>query len=197
MAKKKIAVVSYSLNPADPMTTDAVVFRDTLNQTGLYQASLVHQWALDETSNHFLSAAKWKEFSGIVICNFYYYWNLREVILSKLPVICANIGYVDDLGLGEMPQEHVSEHKFNVVQAHAITQGFPVGGLGIGNSVWLDSTSTLDHRVDGLVTTMANRPVLVAHKTHKLVYFGWYRMSDAQSGSPLFQLLSQAAQWAF
>jgi hypothetical protein len=194
---KKIAVLSYSLNTADPLTADAVVFRDTVNHAGAYSATLLAQSALDETATQFHSAAAWKAYSGIVICNFYPFWNLRELILSGLPVICANIGYVDDLGLGEAPREHASQHQFNVVKAHPITQGFAIGGLDSGNAVFLDSTSTLDHLVDPLVTTIANNPVLVAHRTHKLVYFGWYRMSQASTGSPLFKLLSQAVTWAF
>ena len=197
MAKKPIAIVSYSLNNADPLTADAVVFRDTINSLPAYNASLVHQWSFDETSPQFHSAAQWKAYAGVVIGPFYYYWNLRELILSGVPVICANIGYVDDLGLAEMPVEHVSQHLFNVVKAHPITAGFPLGGLDIGGTVWLDSTSTLDHLSDGLITTMTNRPVLVAHKTHKLVYFGWYRMSQATPASALFKLLKQAAAWAF
>ncbi len=106
---------------------------------------------------------------------------------------------MDDLGLGEEPQEHVSEHLCNVVATHPIITGagLAVGGLDIGSSVYLDSTFTLDHLVNVLITTPANRPVLIAHKTHKLVYFGWYRMSAASPGSPLFKLLVQSAKWAF
>ena len=198
-AKKKIAVVAYSLLKTDPLTADAIVFRDTLNKAG-YNAGLVAQSAFDETNAaHFKTAAQWKTYDGVVICGFYPYWNLRELTLSQLPVICANIGYVDDLGLGEDQQEHVSEHLCNVVAAHPIIAGagLAVGGLNIGNAVWLDSTSTLDHLVNELITTPANKPVLIAHKTHKLVYFGWYLMSAASAGSPLFKLIVSAAKWAF
>jgi hypothetical protein len=48
-----------------------------------------------------------------------------------------------------------------------------------------------------LVTTLASQAVLVAHKTHPLAYFGWYRMSLASAGSPRFKLLIQAAGWTF
>lgn len=196
---KRIAVIAYNLVPTDPLTTDAIIIRDTLNAAG-YAAQLVPQSWLDETdAAHFKKAAAWKKYAGIVICGFYVFWNLREVILSQRPVICANIGYVDDLGLGEDQQEHVSEHLFNIVAAHPIIAGagLAIGGLDIGSSVFLDSTLTLDHLVNVLITTPANKAVLIAHKTHKLVYFGWYRMSAASPASPLFKLLVQSAKWAF
>jgi hypothetical protein len=197
MAKKRIAVVAYSLTIDDPLTVDSIAFMNCLNQSGVYNATLVSQSCLDETSKSYWEAARWKRFAGVVITNFYQFWNLRELILAKLPVICANVGYVDDLGLAEMPQEHIIDHQFNVILAHPITSGFPLGGLDIGNAVWVDSTSTLDHNVNSLITTAANRAVLVAHKTHKLVYFGWYRLSFAQPNSPLFKLLLQSAKWTF
>ena len=196
---KRIAVIAYSLVASDPLTADAVVFRDTLNGAG-YTAELVPQSWLDETdAAHFKKAAAWSKYAGIVICGFYDFWNLRELTLSQRPVICADIGYVDDLGLGEDQQEHVSEHLFNIVATHPIITGAGLapGGLDIGASVFLDSTSTLDHHVNVLIATSANRAVLIAHKTHKLVYFGWYRMSAASPGSPLFKLLVQSAKWAF
>ncbi len=48
-AKKHIAVVAYSLLKTDPLTADAIVFRDTLNKAG-YNAELVAQSAFDETN---------------------------------------------------------------------------------------------------------------------------------------------------
>ena len=199
MANNRIAVVAYDLNPVDTLTADAVVFRDTLNASG-YAAELVPQSWFDETAPAtFKNAAAWRRYAGVVICGFYYFWNLRELILSRRPVICANIGYVDDLGMGENQQEHINEHMFNVVATHPIITGAGLaqGGLDIGNGVWLDSTFTLDHRVNVLITTPANKAVLIAHQTHKLVYFGWYRMSDASPGSALFKLIVQSAKWAF
>src|SRR5271165_278908 len=199
MPAKRIAVVAYSLDKNDPLTADAIVFRDTLIKAG-YKAELVPQSSFDETdATHFKTAAAWKRYDGIVICGFYVFWNLRELTLSQRPVICANIGYVDDLGLGEDQQEHVSEHLFNVVAAHPIiaSAGLALGGLDIGSAVWLDSTFTLDHLVNVLITTPANKAVLIAHKTHKLVYFGWYRMSAASPASALFKLIVSAAKWAF
>jgi hypothetical protein len=200
MAKKRIAVVSYNLTPSSPLTQDAIVFRDRLNATGLYDAELVHQWAFDEQQSPptFKSALHWTRYQGAVICGFYGAWNLRELILSKLPVICANNGYADDLGVGEAPQEHFSEDDFNVVNnTHPITSGGPLGSVDIGSPVWTDSVSTLNHHVDVLVQTLSGRAVLAAHKTHKLVYFGWYRLSLASSGSPVFDWLTKSAQWAF
>ena len=125
---KKVAVISYNLNPSSPLTADAVVFRDTLNAAG-FAAKLVHQWSLDETnSSTFKPATYWHAYDGIVICNFYGTWNLREVILSKRPVICANVGYADDLGLGEALKEHISEDDFNVINnTKPITLGLPLG----------------------------------------------------------------------
>ena len=124
---------------------------------------------------------------------------MREVILSNSPVICANVGYVDDLGLGEAPLNHVPILDFTVTNnTHPITNGMPLGNVSIGGAVWADATSTLDHFVNVLaVTATTKQPVLIAHKTHQLVYFGWYRMSQAPVGSPLFQLLVRAAKWAF
>lgn len=197
---KDIAVVSYNLNPASSLTQDAVVFRDTLNANG-YSAELIHQWAFREPSEaDFLREHDWERYDGVVICNFYDFWNLRELIRSGRPVILANIGYVDDLGLGERLQEHVSEDDFTVDDAaHPITAGagLPLGALDIGSPVWLDSTSTHNHHVDVLVSTLANRAVLAAHRDRPLVYFGWYRMSQASAGSALFDLLVQSANWAF
>ena len=200
MAKKRIAVVSYNLTPSSSSTQDAIVFRDTLNATGLYDARLVHQWSFDETQGPptFKSAAQWARFHGVVICHFYFHWNLRELILSKAPVICANNGYADDLGVGEAPQEHISEDDFNVVNnAHPITGGTALGSIDVGGPIWTDSVSTHNHHVDVLVQTLSGRAVLAAHKTHKLVYFGWYRMSQATSGSPTLNWLKRSAQWAF
>ena len=193
---KHIAILSYSLDKTDPLTADALVFQDIVMASG-YTTTLLSQQVLNETSSSYMTVADWEKYQGVVICNFYYYWNLRELIQSRLPVLCANIGYVDDLGLAEMPQEHISADMFNVVAAHPITAGLPLGGLNIGAPVWLDSTSTLDHLSDTLVTTAAKNPVLVAHKTHKLTYFGWYLMSDASVGSPLFSLLAHTAKWTF
>lgn len=117
--------------------------------------------------------------------------------------MCTVAGYADDLGLGERLIEHVSEDDFNVVDnTHPITAGagvagVPLGSIDIGSPVWVDTLSTRNHYVDVLVNSVANRAVLVAHKTHPFVYFGWYRMSQASSGSPLFDLLLQSANWAF
>ncbi len=54
-----------------------------------------------------------------------------------------------------------------------------------------------DHLVGNVITTNANKPVQVARKTHKLVYFGWYHMSTASAGSTQFELLVQSTKWAF
>ncbi|MBI2910459.1 MAG: hypothetical protein HYX92_22670 [Chloroflexi bacterium] len=197
---KDIAVVSYNLTPSSSMTQDAVVFRDTLNRNG-YAAELVHQWVFNEpNTSNFKQERDWERYDGIVICGFYGFWNLRELIRAGRPVICANAGYADDLGLGESLQEHISEDDFNVVNnTHPITSGAGVslGSLDIGNPVWVDSISAHNHHVDILITTLANRAVLLAHKTRPLVYFGWYRMSQASGGSALFNLLVQSANWAF
>jgi hypothetical protein len=197
---KDIAIVSYNLSRSSSETQDAIVFRDTLNSNG-YSAELVHQWALNETSNSFFKSERdWERYDGIVICGFYGFWNLRELIRAGRPVICANVGYADDLGLGERVQDHISEDDFNVINnTHPITSGsgLSLGSLDIGSPVWVDSISTHNHHVDVLTTTLANRAVLVAHKGYPLVYFGWYRMSQASSGSALFGLLVQSANWAF
>ena len=197
---KDIAVVSYDLNPASSLTADAVVIRDKLNAGG-YSAQLLHQWVFNEPDTaDFKTADYWEKYDGIVICNFYTAWNLRELIRAGRPVMCVNVGYADDLGLGERQQEHVSEDVFNVVNnTHPITAGagLPLGAINIGSPVWLDSISTLNHYVDVLLTTLANQAVLVAHKTKPLSYFGWYRMSQASAGSQLFKLLLQTANWTF
>jgi hypothetical protein len=197
---KDIAVVSYNLSTSSSLTQDAVVFRDTLNSNG-YSADLVHQWAFNEPdSSNFKSEGDWERYDGVVICGFYGYWNLRELIRSGRPVVCANNGFADDLGLGERLHEHISEDDFNVVDdAHAITSGsgLSLGSLNIGSPVWVDSITTHNHHVDVLIETLASRAVLAAHKDHPFVYFGWYRMSQASSGSALFDLLVQSANWAF
>lgn len=197
---KDIAVVSYNLNTSSSLTQDAVVFRDTLNSNG-YNAELIHQWVFNEpNSSFFMSERDWEKYDGIVICGFYGFWNLRELIRSGRPIVCANAGFVDDLGLGESLQEHMSEDDFSVVNnTHAITAGagVPLGAIDIGNPVWVDSVSTHNHHVDVLVTTLANRTALVAHKEFPLVYFGWYRMSQASPGGPLTALLVRSAHWAF
>ncbi len=196
---KHIAVVSYSLDPADELTQDAIVFRDTLNATGQFDATLIHQWRLNETSGEFITAQDWKRFSGVVLCEFYEFWNLRELIVSGIPIICANVGYADDLGLAEAEQEELDAHEFILTQGHPITQGFLLGAFSIGQPVWSEATRPFiaDHLVEVLVTTTDAYPVLLAHKTHKIAYFGWYRMSQAQQGSALFKLLVNAAHWAF
>jgi len=61
----------------------------------------------------------------------------------------------------------------------------------------LNPNDTLTADTVVFIDTQANRPVLIAHQTHKLMYFGWYRMSQASPGSPLFKLIVQAAKWAF
>ena len=195
---KRIAVISYDLDPNSPPTVDAVVVRDTLITAG-YQATLVHQWRLNETNPAtFFSAADWlRAFDGIVICDFYQFWNLREVILSKLPVICLNPGYADDLGLAEKQVTYTAETACKVVHLHPITTGLAIGTHNLGNAVYVHSVSVQDHSVNVLATTVANNPTLIAHKTHKLVFFGWFRMSSASNGSALFKLLNQAAHWAF
>jgi len=197
---KKIAVLSYNLSPDASLTQDAVVMRDILNSSG-YSAELVNQWALNETNASYFKASRdWERYDGIVISGFYSYWTTRELILSGRPVVCANSGYVDNLGLGERMVEHTSEDDFNVVNTtHPIMTGtgLAAGSVDIGNPVWTDSISTLNHHVDTLVTTLSNSPVLVAHKTYPLVYFGWYRMSQASTTSPLRTLLTKSANWAF
>lgn len=199
MATKRIAVVSYNLTPSSALTQDAVVFRDRLNATGLYKAELVHQWVFDETNAAtFKKAIDWTRYKGVVITSFYGAWNLRELILSRLPVICANSGYMDDLGLGERAEEHFAEDDFNVVNnSHPITSSGGLGSVDIAGPVWTDSISPFNHHVDVLVQTLSGRAVLVAHKTHKLVYFGWYRLSMASSGSVAFKWLIRAAKWVF
>jgi hypothetical protein len=197
---KDIAIVSYNTDPSSSQTQDAVVFQDILNRNH-YSAQLVHQWAFNEPNSSFFKPERdWERYDGIVICGFYGFWNLRELIHAGRPIICANAGYADDLGLGETLQEHISEDDFNVVNSsHPITagSGLSLGSVNIGPPVWVDSISTLNHHVDILITTLANRPVLVAHKTHSLVYFGWYRMSQASSGSSLVNILVNSAKWAF
>jgi hypothetical protein len=197
---KDIAVVSYDLNPASSLTTDAVVIRDQLNSNG-YSAQLVSQWVFNEpNTGTFKNADYWEKFDGVVICNFYVSWNLRELIKAGRPVMCVNAGYCDDLGLGANPVEHVSQDVFNVVNnTHPITAGagLALGTIDVGSPVWLDSISTFNHYVDVLITTLANQTVLAAHKTQPLSYFGWYRMSQASTGSQLFTLLRQTANWTF
>jgi hypothetical protein len=197
---KDIAVVSYDLNPASSLTSDAIVIRDTLNSNG-YAAQLISQWVFNEPNTAtFKNADYWERFDGVVICNFYASWNLRELIKAGRPVICVNAGYADDLGLGEHPQEHVSEDVFNVINnTHPIIvgAGLPLGTVDVGSPVWIDSITTFNHYVDVLMTTLANQAVLVAHKTEPLSYFGWYRMSQASAGSQLFRLLVQTANWTF
>ncbi len=197
---KDIAVVSYDLNPASSLTADAVVIRDTLNSNG-YSAQLVTQWVFNEPDiGNFKKAEYWEKFDGVVVCNFYGFWTLRELIRAGRPVMCVNSGYADDLSLGEQEKEHVSQDVFNVVNnTHPITAGagLALGTIDIGNPVWVDSISTFNHYVDVLMTTLANQAVLVAHKTQPLTYFGWYRMSQASAGSPLFKLLVQTANWTF
>ncbi len=195
---KDIAVISSNLNKDSSLTEDAIVFRDTLNNNG-YSAELVHQWSLNEpNASTFKSERDWERYDGIVICGFYGQWNLRELIRSGRPIICANAGFADDLGLGELLAEHISEDEFNIVNnAHPITVGLSLGSIDIGNPVWVDSISTFNHYVDVLINTLAGRAVLAAHKTYPLVYFGWYRMSQASTGSLLFELLVKSANWAF
>ncbi|HSS49215.1 MAG TPA: hypothetical protein VLX28_09725 [Thermoanaerobaculia bacterium] len=195
---KDIAVVAYDLDPTSSLTQDAVVIRDQLNSAG-YKAELVHQWSFDETNSAtFKSQDQWEKYDGVVICNFYESWNLRELIRSARPTLCVNVGYVDDCGVAEGLRTHTSEEKFKVIDnSHPITAGFPLGVLDIGAPVFFDSVSTLNHHVDVLVTTLASEAVLAAHKTHPLSYFAWYRMSQAPAGSPLFKLLVQTANWTF
>ncbi len=197
---KDIAVVSYSLDPTASLTQDAIKFRDTLNSNG-YSAQLVSQWVFNEpNTGEFKPQSYWERFDGVVICNFYGQWNLRELIRAGRPVILANAGYADDLGIGEQLKEHIPEDQFQVVNAaHPIIAGAGLGPgiIDVGADVWTDSISTHNHHVDVLVTTLANNAVLVAHKTHPLVYFGWYRLSQATPGGPAFSLLVQSANWAF
>jgi hypothetical protein len=197
---KEIAVISYDLTPSSPLTADAVTILNTLNANG-YSAQLVHQWSLDETnSSQFKLQRDWERYDGVVICNFYGFWNLRELIVAERPIVCLNSGYVDDLGLGESPQQHILDDQFNVVNAsHPIVSnsGLAAGPINIGANVWTDSISTLNHHVDVLVTTLASRAVLLAHKSLPLVYCGWYRMSIATPGGPAFKLLLSAANSAF
>ena len=195
---KDIVVISYNVNPGSSLTQDAIVFRDTLNDAG-YSAELVHQWSLNEpNATYYKFDEDWERYDGIVICGFYGYWNLRELIRSGRPVMCANAGFVDDLGLGEARQEHMFEDEFTVVNnTHPITSTLSLGAIDIGNPVWVDSVSAFNHHVDVMINTLANRAVLLAHKTHPLVYFGWYRMSQALAGSVLFDLLIKSANWVF
>jgi len=197
---KDIAVVSYNLDPNAALTTDAVAIQNALTASG-YSAELVHQWAFNEpNAAQFKLQRDWERYDGVVICSFYGFWNLRELIVAGRPVICANVGFADDLGLGEAPQEHIQEDQFNIVNAtHPIVAGagLALGPIDIGADVWTDSISTLNHHVDILATTLANRAVLTAHKTHPLVYFGWYRMSQATPNGAAFKLLTSAANWVF
>ena len=194
---KDIAVISYNENIGSYQTQDAVVIRDTLINGG-YSARLVHQYCLNETNAGFLSDDDWEKYDGIVITNFYYYWNLRELIRSGRPVICTCHAYADDLGLGDRQYDHSREDDFNVVNnSHQITSGFPLGGMDIGDPVWFDSTSPHNHHVDVLVNSLSNWAVLAAHKTRPLVYFGWYRMSQASPDGTLHKLLLKSANWAF
>lgn len=197
---KDIAVVSYNLDPTASSTSDAVAIQNALTAGG-YSAELVHQWAFNEPNTaQFKLQRDWERYDGIVICGFYGFWNLRELILAGRPVICANAGFADDLGLGEAPQEHFQEDEFNIVNGtHAIITGagLALGPIDIGANVWTDSVSTHNHHVDVLVTTLASQAVLAAHKTHPLAYFGWYRMSQATPAGPAFKLLLSTANWAF
>ncbi|MFI5909365.1 hypothetical protein [Dactylosporangium sp. NPDC051541] len=197
---KDIAVVSYDLDPTSALTTDAVVVRDVLNAAG-YSAQLVHQWAFNEPDRStFKPAAAWERYDGVVICNFYGAWNVRELVRAARPAIVLNVGYADDFGIGETQQEHTAEDVFTVTDpAHPITSGagLPAGTFNAGAPVFFDSVSTLNHHVDVLVTSLANQAVLTAHKTEPLTYFAWYRLSAAPASSPLRTLLVQAANWTF
>jgi hypothetical protein len=197
---KDIAVVSYNLDPKSSLTMEAVVVRDALNKEG-YSAQLLHQWVFNEPdTTNFKAASYWERHDGVVICGFYNAWTLRELVRSARPVMCLNAGYVDDLGLGEREQEHVSEDDFLVIDdAHPITAGAGValGPINIGNPVFVDSVSTQNHHVDVLLRSLGGHAVLVAHKTEPLSYFGWYRMSQASTGGQLSTLLLQTAKWTF
>lgn len=194
---KNIAIVSYDRDPSSPLTQDAIAVRDELERGG-YAAELTHPWSCDETNvRAFEPAEPWERYDGIVICSFYPFWDVRGLVRAGRPVLCLNVGDADDLGLAKTKREHASEDRFNVVNnAHPITAGFSTGVLDIGNPVFFDAVSTLGH-VDVLVTTLASQAVLVAHKTQLLAYFGWHTMARASADSPLFKLLTQAADWTF
>src|SRR5690349_6082841 len=152
---KDIAVVSYDLDPTSPLTTDAIVVRDTLDANG-YNAQLVHQWALNEpNATTFKSASDWERYDGVVICSFYETWTTRELIRAGRPTVVLNSGYVDDFSLGERAQEHVAESTFVVTDdKHPITSGagLAAGETSAGAAVFFDSVSTLNHNVDVLAT---------------------------------------------
>lgn len=198
---KKIAVVSYDLNPASGLTKDAIAIQNQLQAAGAV-VTLVMQWVFNEPNTAtFKNAAYWAGFDGIVICNFYGNWNLRELILSQKPIICLNSGYADDLGLGEARVEHISENSFNVTNnTHPIMvmSGMTtLGAFSVPFGLYLDSIYTNNHYVDILTTSLANQPVLVAHKSKKICYFGWYQMSEAIMDPQLNNLLIASANWAF
>src|SRR5215470_1350543 len=157
---KDIAVISYNTDPSSALTADAIVIRDILNNAG-YSAKLVHQWSLSEPdTSTFKQASDWERYDGVVIGRFYGFWTLRVLIQAARPVLCVNCDYADDLGLGERPQQHMSEDDFNVVNnIHPVTSGagLALGPLNVGNAVWIDSVSTLNHHVDVLIATLANQ----------------------------------------
>ena len=198
---KSIAVVSYDLDPNSPSTADAIVVRDTLNQAG-YAAQLMSQGVFDETNAAtFKLAAAWERWDGVVICGFYGFWNIRELIQAGRPVLCANPGYVDKFGLGEPPSAGAANDLSVVDAAHPIIAGahLPAGALDIGNPVTPNGTSTGgDQFTDVLIKLLATgQGVLVAHKSHPLSYFGWPQMSQATPGGVLITLLIQTANWTF
>lgn len=197
---KDIAVVSYNLNPASSLTKDAVMIRDILNNAG-YSAELVHQWAFNEpNSSYFKQEKDWDKYDGVIICYFYTAWNLRELIKAGRPLICANVGYADDLGLGDRQHEHMSEDDFNVVNSsHPIITGAGLGAgtFDIGDPIWMDSVSEHNHHVDVLVRTLGNRAALLVHKEYPFAYWGWYRMSQATNDPILKELLVSTANFIF
>ncbi len=198
--KKKIAVISYNLSPSASLTRDAMAVRDRLNGIG-YDCELIHQWSLDESNTgYFKFDHEWERYDGIVICYFFGYWDVRELIKSGRPILCMNAHFADNFGLGTRRTEHKSEDEFVIVNnTHNIITSVPLsmGPIDFGNTIWTDSVNTTNQHVDTLVKSLGGQAVLTAHKSRQLAYFGWYRMSQAGSSDTTFRLLETTANWVF
>ena len=197
---EKVLLATYDGNTdasGVPTHLDAKVIYEVMQHLEL-KVDVVHQNVFNPNNALFMKETDHERYDGIIYANTYGYWDFTELVASRRPFLTTCASATPAVALGNGTQEHAYREMFNIVDnAHFITSGLALESVDIGNTMWVDSVSTHNKKVDVLIEGDSGDDVLIAHKDKKYAFFGFYRLSQAGGSGDVDvrDLLSRAIQW--
>jgi hypothetical protein len=197
---ERVMLATYSGNtdasgvPIDP---DAKVVYEVLQNLEL-KVDVVNQWVFNPTSTLYMKEPDLERFDGIIYANTYGYWDFTELIASRRPALIMCADGTPAFGLGNDITDHSYREMFNIVNnTHPITNGLPLGGVDIGNAMWVDSVRIQNQNVRVLIEGESSDGALVLHQDKRYAFFGFYRLSQAGGSGDVdvLKLLKKTIRW--